>query len=1109
MTRKPVFWIILVLASVGGVIFSYSYFSKAFPIVTLDITMDRASALSKAKELAETHDFGPEGYKQAASFGGDQEVQVFVELEAGGTEAFERMMRDGLYMPFTWRVRHYKEGEKREAQIRFKPDGVPYGFVIKLPENDPGAALTPDAALAIATKTATETWGIDLVRYQLVEKSQEVRPGGRIDHTFVYERPDVKIGEGFYRLRLAVGGDRLTELTHFVKVPEAFNRRYEEMRSANNLIGVSSSVAFALLYVVAGCGIGLFFLLRQRWVLWRTPLLWGVTIAFLQLLAGLNQWPLMWMDYDTAVSLQSFVVQQITFQIVSFILFSILFTISFMAAESLSRKAFPHHLQQWKLWSPDVASSKAVLGRTIAGYLLVAIFFAYEVALYFITTKTLGWWTPSDILFHPDVLATYFPWLTSVAVSAQAGFWEESLFRAVPLAGAALLGDRFGGRKWWIAGMMILQAIIFGGGHAGYANQPAYARVVELIIPSLMFGGIYLVFGLLPAVVLHFAFDVVWFALPLFVSATPGIWIDRTMVIVLTLLPLWIVLWSRVRMKQWSEIPESALNRSWTPPPLVEAAPAEEKVAAPQVHPSLLRYVPIAGFVGLALWIGLTKFEPDVPPLNVSRSQAEETAKQELKKRGIELPESWKVLATVHGSPDQQDRFIWREAGREQYRSLLGNFLGRPHWRVRFVTFEGDVAERAEEYIVHIDNEGVFRFKHQLPEGRPGATIGEQDARILAHLTLKGLFGIDGATLKEVSASPSKLKERTDWVFTFADTINYRLPLDGEARIAVQIAGDKVVDAHKFVHVPEEWARKERDERSLPRTLTTVMSVANALLVFAAMIVGIVFWSKKRFAAGTFFWVAGGMFILSVASSLNQLPGIISMFSTAQPYGTQLTMILASIGVVTIVVSAAIGLGAGLIHRWKENQVGLPLAVPWSWGISLGAIFSGLAAVMGVMTPSSSPLWPDYESLTTYVPLLDVSLDGVSRVITQTVVLSFVFLIVDRFTSSWTRRKAVFGSVLVLYGIVLMGSRSIETIPIWLVSGLVIGGLLLGAYVIVLRVNTTIVPIAVATTSVLSLLRQGFLQAYPSVLLNVSIGIVVTILVVWWLQRRLSRPTWM
>ena len=41
------------------------------------------------------------------------------------------------------------------------------------------------------------------------------------------------------------------------------------------------------------------------------------------------------------------------------------------------------------------------------------------------------------------MIATPFPWLSAIGMSLHAGFWEECLFRAIPLAGAAIIGNKY------------------------------------------------------------------------------------------------------------------------------------------------------------------------------------------------------------------------------------------------------------------------------------------------------------------------------------------------------------------------------------------------------------------------------------------------------------------------------------------------------------------------------------------------------------------------------------------------------------------------------------------------------------------------------------------
>ena len=49
MTRKPLFWIIFLLLSIAATFFAFHFFPKAFPLVNLDISMNRQQALAQAR----------------------------------------------------------------------------------------------------------------------------------------------------------------------------------------------------------------------------------------------------------------------------------------------------------------------------------------------------------------------------------------------------------------------------------------------------------------------------------------------------------------------------------------------------------------------------------------------------------------------------------------------------------------------------------------------------------------------------------------------------------------------------------------------------------------------------------------------------------------------------------------------------------------------------------------------------------------------------------------------------------------------------------------------------------------------------------------------------
>ncbi len=121
MFRRPVFWIAAVVVCAAAAIFAFIYFPLAFPIVSLDIRMDRQGALASARELTERFGWGPEGYREAASFGLTPQVLAFIELEGGGPDAFREVLAGGVFHPYRWTVRHFKERERNETRIRFTP----------------------------------------------------------------------------------------------------------------------------------------------------------------------------------------------------------------------------------------------------------------------------------------------------------------------------------------------------------------------------------------------------------------------------------------------------------------------------------------------------------------------------------------------------------------------------------------------------------------------------------------------------------------------------------------------------------------------------------------------------------------------------------------------------------------------------------------------------------------------------------------------------------------------------------------------------------------------------------------------------------------------------
>ena len=1120
MTRRPTFWIIFCALGIAGAVTGIRLFSVAMPSISLDISMDRGSALAEAAALAERYEWAPYDARSAASFGQvGSEVQTYVELEGGGSDAFANLAKAGVYQPYQWSVRRFAEGEVAEAFVRFTPEGNPYGFRLRLSEDDPGRANLEQAAARAVAEAGAAEWAVDLASYSLLESSAETLPGGRVDHTFVFERTDITLAEARFRVRLVVAGDQFAQLTHFVHVPEAFSRQYADMRSTNDAIALVAQSIFVLVFVLFGAGVGTALLLRARWVEWRTALMWGGFSALLIGLNGVNALPLSWMSYDTALSANTFVLQQVAAAGAIFFLGTPILGFFFMAGESLGRRAFPDHLQQWRVWSPEVASSNSALGLTAGAYGLLGIGIGYLVLFYLGTSRLDGWWSPAGALVQPDLLATYMPWLQAVSISLFAAMWEESVFRAVPIACAALIGAKYGRRSLWIWGMVAVQALVFAAGHANYPQQPPYARVIELTVPALMWGAVYVRFGLVPTILTHFLYDLTLISSVLFASDAM---FDQGVIVAVGLIPIAIVLWARRGGRARSKPPEWAFNGAWAPPePAIdtgseggaeredavgpEGGAEREDAVGPEggagsVLPVPKRVIYVGGVIGLLLWVaGATVREPP-PTLELGRSEVAGIAQQAMDASGG-IAEGWTRILYTGGGNSREHTYVLEQGGEGAFDQLYGSYLTDPQWVVRYADWDAEPDQRIEEFRLYVSGDGELRrIAHTLPEGRAGAGLSEDSARVIALAAAGTVVGEDAARgLEEVAAEETVHPARTDWEFTFRDPA-LLAELEGEARVTVHVAGDAVSDVRRYVHVPEEWDRARRESDSRRSIVLVGLAMVLVLTFVAGAIVAIVVWSRRGLATRVVLTTAGATFLALALSIGNGWSDVTANFATAQPWTFQAGAAVFGFLLIALIGGGGIGLVSGLGHSWFEprSREEAPLWV----GLALGLLIAGLRSMAFVFAPGR-PTLPDYSGASAFSPVLAEPLAAVMPFLFFTAAVLALSAAAVRFSGHPIYRSIV-GFTILATGAVIVPVGFQTSILLWAGAALIGVGVVLTIVRFIARVPA-MAPLIVGTLMVTTALETALTGPYRGARVG---GLLAAALITWlaliW-SRALSR----
>jgi len=993
-------------------------YPHATPIIALEPSLTRDAALSRADSFFQAHALAPTKARTAVQFESDDSLRTFVELAGGGLDSLNALLRGDDVAPFTWSVRAFVPGNPRGAWVTFAPDGRIIGFERKLAETDKRPPVTADSGRRLAEQVLDRWIDERGDRWKLVAVSYETKQAsGRVDRTYTFERKDRRIGGAPIRAEAVIAGDTPTRLRPFVEIPQSFQRRYADMRAWNQLLALLAGLS--LVGITIAGAVALVRYGRQRQVRWREPLLVGSAIGGLILVAALNEMPGSWYSYNTAVSPATFMAMQVIFALVGGGATAVLIGFTLAAAEAATRHAFPDHLDWWKLWR--YRGTREVASLVGGGYVVAALALAYVAAFYLATRTLLGWWAPAELLDNPNQIASPLPWVSGIAVSAQAAVWEEALSRALPLSLLAVWAGRRPTRRWWMAAGVVGSALIFGFAHSSYPSWPPYSRGLEIFLDACFWAFLFLRFGLLVTVVAHFTYDAVLFGLFAAAGDAAEYRISAAITVLAMLAPALSVLWRVARQRGFTSAPDDARFAAWiplqpdAPPPVV---PPRRSAAYPR---GSRRVALAAAVTGLVVAVADRPEPPLGPQFTVPRERVVETADSLLRSRGVD-PAGWTRLSRIDADQEEEwDRFVAGHEIEAEAESLASRIKPPAWWDVRYVHTAGTAAERTEEWKARVWPDGrPLDVQHIIPDSAARHAADTAKVRRIAKAALVR-EGLDTVTLEETEFRERPQPARRDVRLTYRDTA-VALPAGAGVQVAVDVAGDEPLVVWRGVELPEAFLRADRSHRAS----RMIVAVVSLLLLTGLLIAGVVVVRRRLPVAvhdGTLggrsrLWLIGGLGVLAILDYLNSLPSQLYSYDTAQPWSTFVGT--TALGLVATAIVALLLVGLWLVLQSLRRRVGVPMlddepsrAAAMNVliaGAGIGGLVYGMTLLGGLIPPGPLPPAPS-SSLDQLVPWL-AGIPGIPASAIGTVAtMAIPILVVGGLTPRWSTR-ALLGVVI-------------------------------------------------------------------------------------------------
>jgi len=777
--RDPVLWLVL-LGGLVGLAVAYALHRDAIPLLPVDLQVGPNEAAARARDFLRVQGFDPAGFEVVTTFFVRRDELDYLHRLGGGA-AVERARQQGVVLWY-WQVRFFRPGDIRGFEVWVGTDGRPVGFGYRAPEDEAGGRLAPEDAVRL-TRVALGRAAAGADDWQPVEVIQQARPR-RFDYQITWEQPTPLLGEARRRVTFTVQGDRLAGFQPYVKVPESWQR----LRAGENQRGATlASLGWTGAYLLAFAAL---VLVLAR--LGREPLPWGFAAAvaggFLLIsgVAALNALPLAWAGYDPATSPVAFLVGQAQNWAGVFGLEAAAAFAAALAGPPLVRRVFPGTPDPaGQLFGPVTAGQ--VARWLLIGYGGAAAWLGYFAAYYWVGVRYLGIWAPFEPPYR-DIMNTAFPVLFPVTLGLGAALAEESVFRlfGLPLGTLFLRRLRLGPLAFPLA--LVGVSFLWGTLHATYPQQPFYVRAVEVAVGGLVSGLLFVRYGLIPVVLVHYTGNAAIAGILFWLSGRPDL---KASAVVAVCLPLALAL-VRLRLR----------GRAGEAPPAPSPAPAAaEPPAAFTGAVGGLRWLALPVGAAVLLGAALPPYPGQTLRVPVGPDQVGERAADFASALGPDVSGWLRAVSFVDRSDTPPSVYVIRQLGIARAEAVFGreplNFV----WVVRFAR-----PLEKEAVIVELAPDGQpVGFRHDLPEDAPAGTLPADSAQAVLQGILRA-FGENPAGLRLIARAQQQHPNRVDAVFLF----ERRTPIAPEAvvRVGIGLWGDRLGQFGRFLKVPEAFVRR-------------------------------------------------------------------------------------------------------------------------------------------------------------------------------------------------------------------------------------------------------------------------------------------------------------